>query len=328
MRVAISGTHCCGKSTLIDEFLLTHPDFAHEPEPYEALQEEHGETFGAELSAEDFHRQLEYCVERLAQHRPGECVIFERSPVDFIAYMLALADLGRDPDGSRLATQSRAAARRGLQDLDVVVFLHAENEVPDSEDPELRAETENQLESILIDDSSGLLPSKLLIIEAFGSTAQRLKALEVALTREGAHKLRAPRNEEEWRAYHEIRRRVLFEKRGEIGVYDDKHPDEFQPLNHPLILFYEAAPIGVIRVDVRDQVAWLRRVAVREDKQRRGHGRAMLSLAEDFARDHGCHEVRSNVAVDAVRFYEHCGYVHDDMTVGTGEGMPMCKSLH
>ena len=182
MRVAISGTHCCGKSTLIDEFLLTHPDFAHEPEPYEALQEEYGETFGAELSAEDFYRQLEYSVERLAQHRPGDRVIFERSPVDFIAYMLALADLGRDPHGSRLAAQSRAAARHGLQELDLVLFLRAENEVPDSEDPELRTETENQLESILIDDSGGLLPARLLIIEAFGPTTQRLKTLEVALT--------------------------------------------------------------------------------------------------------------------------------------------------
>ena len=40
MRVAISGTHCCGKSTLIDEFLSAHPDFAHEPEPYTVLQED------------------------------------------------------------------------------------------------------------------------------------------------------------------------------------------------------------------------------------------------------------------------------------------------
>ena len=147
------------------------------------------------------------------------------------------------------------------------------------------------------------------------------------MNRESAHHLRAPHNEEEWRAYHEIRRRVLFEKRGEIGVYDDKHPDEFQAMNYPLILFYEDAPVGVIRVDVRGQVAWLRRVAVREDKQRRGHGQAMLSLAEEFARDNGCHDVRSNVAADAVPFYEHCGYGHDVATVGNRDGIPMCKSL-
>ena len=42
MRVAISGTHACGKSTLIDEFLLVHPEFTHEPEPYTVLDEDYG----------------------------------------------------------------------------------------------------------------------------------------------------------------------------------------------------------------------------------------------------------------------------------------------
>ena len=51
MRVAVSGTHCCGKSTLIDAFLLTHSDFAHEPEPYTALTEDYGEVFAAVNSA-------------------------------------------------------------------------------------------------------------------------------------------------------------------------------------------------------------------------------------------------------------------------------------
>jgi AAA domain len=181
MRVAISGSHCCGKSTLIDEFLLAHPDFAHEPEPYELLLEEHGEIFRAEVSAEDFQRQLKHSVERLALHRLDDSVIFERSPADFIAYMLALAELGRDSSGSRLAAQSCAAARQGLQNLEVVVLLRAETEAPDDEDIELRTEADDQLERILLYDSLDLLPSKLLVIEAFGSTTQRLQTLEAAL---------------------------------------------------------------------------------------------------------------------------------------------------
>jgi len=37
MRIAVSGTHGTGKSTLIDEFLGAHPDFVHEPEPYAVM---------------------------------------------------------------------------------------------------------------------------------------------------------------------------------------------------------------------------------------------------------------------------------------------------
>ncbi|HEX7830976.1 MAG TPA: hypothetical protein VF787_15075, partial [Thermoanaerobaculia bacterium] len=64
MRIAISGTHGSGKSTLIDDFLHAHRDYAHEPEPYEWLDEP------AEPDAESFYRQLELSVERLRRYPP------------------------------------------------------------------------------------------------------------------------------------------------------------------------------------------------------------------------------------------------------------------
>jgi len=141
------------------------------------------------------------------------------------------------------------------------------------------------------------------------------------------HILRAPDNQDERDAYHAIRRRVLFEARRKFGVYDENRPDEFKTGHHPLILIYDGVPIGVIRVDIDDRVAWFRRVAVREDLQRSGHGRILIKLAEDFARDQGCDMVRSNVAVDAVIFYERCGYSHDHSGVAEGGSVPMLKPL-
>jgi len=52
----------------------------------------------------------------------------------------------------------------------------------------------------------------------------------------------------------------------------------------------------------------LRRVAIRSDVQRHGHGRVLLSLAEDFARAKGCERLASHVATDAVEFYRKCGF--------------------
>src|SRR4029453_1767913 len=90
MRIAVSGTHGVGKSTLIDEFLRKHPEFVHEPEPYTVLVEDLGEEFSDEPRVEDFHRQLEFNIDRLRQHTPGEKVIYERCPIDFLAYIDAL----------------------------------------------------------------------------------------------------------------------------------------------------------------------------------------------------------------------------------------------
>jgi len=144
---------------------------------------------------------------------------------------------------------------------------------------------------------------------------------------ESSHNLRRPCNDGEWRAYHAIRREVLFENRGCVDIYNENHPDELENGNHPLILVDGGVPIGVIRVDVRDQVAWFRRVAVRQDLQRAGHGKRLLDLAETFARKNNCSEARSNVAAGAVGFYQRCGYSTDLSTAADAQSILMFKRL-
>ena len=184
MRVAIAGTHCCGKSTLIDEFLITHSEYTHEPEAYEVL-EEHGETFAAEPSANDFARQLEYNVNRLDEFGPDDNVIFERSPADYLAYLLALEKLRRDPDARLLKEQAIEVTKRGIRNLDILVFVRPNDgdyEVSDDEDPVLRTAVDNYLEQILLDNELDLVVSNHpLVIEASGSIAERVEALNTHL---------------------------------------------------------------------------------------------------------------------------------------------------
>src|SRR5262245_5317187 len=122
------------------------------------------------------------------------------------------------------------------------------------------------------------------------------------------YELRTPSSPEEWQAYHSIRRKVLFENRGRFGIYDENHPDEHRIGNHPLLLMMDGEAIGVIRIDINGNYAVFRRVAIREDLQRAGHGRLLLTLAEAFAQERGCLHILSDVAPDAAGFYERCGY--------------------
>ena len=193
MRVAVSGTHCCGKSTLIDEFLLTHPDFAHEPEPYTVLEEDYGEIFAAAPSLDDFYRQLEFNVRRLRRYRSGDRVIYERSPVDFLAYMFAINDRLRDQESTRLVENSMGLVRDAVQRLDLILFLPLDNDddtghtMSDSEDPELRRAVNSRLVEILSDDDFNLFEAQHpVVLEAQGSNAQRLRTLEAFLERRRA----------------------------------------------------------------------------------------------------------------------------------------------
>jgi GNAT superfamily N-acetyltransferase len=143
------------------------------------------------------------------------------------------------------------------------------------------------------------------------------------------HELITPSDPVEWRAYHDIRRRVLFEARGQIGVYDENRPDERGPGHHSKLLLYRGDPVGVVRIDIDRTTATCRRVAVRSDVQRLGHGRALLTLAQRFAQDSGCVRLVSFVAADAVEFYRRCGFtIGRDITGAAGhEPVYMTKPL-
>jgi predicted ATPase len=169
MRIAVSGSHCTGKSTLIDEFLLAHPDFIHEPEPYTVLVEEPGEEFSAEPCVEDFLRQLQFNVERLTQHTRGTKVIYERCPIDFLAYIECLIH----NDTNLVSRVSEA-----MQHLDLIVYLPIDNaiEVDEDEFPKLRKAVDRRLSVIYREDEFSVS-----VIEATGPTQNRLRIVEAAM---------------------------------------------------------------------------------------------------------------------------------------------------
>ena len=137
--------------------------------------------------------------------------------------------------------------------------------------------------------------------------------------------LLTPATPEAWAAYHDIRRKVLYERRGRMGVYDANHPHDRSPNNFPKVLLQDSAYIGALRIDFVDDIAYLRSVAIIEPRQRKGFGRVMIRLAEAFARAKGAKRVESAVAPDAVMFYEKCGY----QLLGSlgGANVPMYKDL-
>lgn len=176
MRIAVSGTHCTGKSTLIEEFLQAHPDFVYEPEPYIVLLEEFGEEFSAEPCVEDFIRQLHFNIDRLREHKRGARVIYERCPIDFLAYIDAL--------DSRAAQASLGLVSDAIHNLDLIVYLPLDHtiDVPQDEFPKLRESVDRRLNAIFNDDDFWIMTSSdVVVLEATGSLKQRLRILEKAL---------------------------------------------------------------------------------------------------------------------------------------------------
>ena len=159
------------KSTLIDEFLRAHPGFVHEPEPYTVLVEDFGEEFSEEPGVEDFQRQLEFNLERLKHHTREARVIYERCPIDFLAYIAVL--------DTKSAESALDQVIEGMQHLDLIVYLPLDhNHAIEAEYPKLRKAVDRRLSAIYREDDFGIISgSGIEVIEATGSTEQRLRSI-------------------------------------------------------------------------------------------------------------------------------------------------------
>jgi len=116
--------------------------------------------------------------------------------------------------------------------------------------------------------------------------------------------------ESDWRDYHSLRRKVLWDARDRSG-YDENHRDEYVPTNHPLLLKLDGRSIGMTRLDdFGNGNGAVRLVAVAVDVQRRGHGRVLSALVESYARRLGIGTLLVNAAPEAVGYYEKMGWEH------------------
>ena len=173
MRIAISGTHFSGKTTLIANFLKQFPNFTSVEEPY-ILLEEQGYAFSNPPSVEDFERQLEFSVRSIMGSRNN--TVFDRCPIDFLAYALAVGEV----DMERWVQKMESA----IQLLDLIVFLPIENRipVPDSEDLKLREKVDENLQEMLLNDSLGIL-NDVEVLEVKGSKDKRMRMVKAELDR-------------------------------------------------------------------------------------------------------------------------------------------------
>ncbi len=168
MRIAISGTHFSGKSTLVEALSDELPQYTTVEEPYYLLQEE-GYEFAESQSLEDFEQQLERSVENLEESAPN--VIFDRCPADILGYLLAHTDaeaFGIEEWLPRVQT--------AIRKLDLIVFLPIEEPdrivLPFSQDAEYRQQVDEKLKEIILENPFDF---EVDVLEVTGSLNSRVE---------------------------------------------------------------------------------------------------------------------------------------------------------
>ena len=115
VRIVVSGTHASGKSTLVSDLAMAL-GYAQLPDPFELVDDD-VEPAGAE----SFGQQLAVAAERLVELPAGADVVAERGPVDFLAYLEALADLGRPTARPAVVARLRLTTAEAMAHVDLLV---------------------------------------------------------------------------------------------------------------------------------------------------------------------------------------------------------------
>lgn len=175
MRIAISGSHRVGKTTLAEALAEALPRHELVPEPYYLLEED-GHEFSEMPTIEDFELQLERSLECLGESR--ENVVFDRCPLDIVGYL----QTHEDADAFELRDWL-PRVERAVSSLDLIVFVPIEE--PDRvavsrSEVRLREDVDAALSEIIADDAYSL---ELEVLTVGGSLATRLQQVLAHLDR-------------------------------------------------------------------------------------------------------------------------------------------------
>lgn len=177
MRIAVSGTHASGKSTLVADFAAAHPQYETMPDPFELIDEQVDQPTAGMLL-----RQLRLSADRL-EDTDSPDVIAERSPLDFLAYLLALGELDRATASHEVLERARELTASALRHVDLLVVLplNARDRIRigDDEDPDLREATDAALLDLI--DDPDLILGTTRVLEITGDRARRLSTLQGAV---------------------------------------------------------------------------------------------------------------------------------------------------
>lgn len=164
MRIAVSGSHATGKSTLVADLQSRLEGYVIVEEPYHAVVGE-GHVLGHPPSVDDFLLLVDRAIDDLQRQESGY-VLFDRSPADYLAYLSAL-------DSASISAAHVESTRAALSTLDLVVLVSVErpDRIAGVEMPRLRREVNRVLTEMFIDDSWDF---NMPVVEVHGTPVERV----------------------------------------------------------------------------------------------------------------------------------------------------------
>jgi N-acetylglutamate synthase-like GNAT family acetyltransferase len=143
-------------------------------------------------------------------------------------------------------------------------------------------------------------------------------------------KILSPKTREEFKAYYDLRYKVLREP---WGLPKGTEKDDYEPISDHYMAVDEKSGeiLGVVKLFEKEPgIGWFSHLAVATSRQRQGIGKQLLDLAESRARERGFTALGCLARLNTTAFFEKEGYRVIGLPVhylGTTQVVWMEKSL-
>lgn len=199
MRIAISGTACQGKSTLIKDFLETWPNYNTPEKTYRDVIIEQGLEHSSTTNKDTQWAILNFMIDELQKTSKRDNVIFDRCPLDNLVYSIWASAKNETDIDDAFIKKCMPLVRESLRFIDVIFFTPITKTAPvEIVEDELRETKKEYIEEIdnifkavhrdymnnprssffVEDDRPG-------IIEVFGNRIERIELIKLYLDNEG-----------------------------------------------------------------------------------------------------------------------------------------------
>ena len=199
MRIAISGTACQGKSTLVKDFLEQWPSYTTPEKTYRDIIAENNLEHSSKTNKETQRKILDFQIEEQQKYRNGDNVLFDRCPLDNLVYsMWACEQEGNDID-EEFVSSCLPLVRESFRNLDIIFFVPITKAAPVSIVEDGVRDTNQQVieeidyifKAVHRDHEHNpktnifVVDDKPAIIEVFGDRRERIEIIKLYIDAEG-----------------------------------------------------------------------------------------------------------------------------------------------
>lgn len=120
MRIAFSGTANSGKTTLLKSFLYTWENFTTPKKTYRDMLIEEDLDHSSSTSTDTQSTIMNFMIDQLQQYGKDDKVVYDRCPLDCLAYTLWCNEKGKEEFTREFVTEQIALCRESMRHLDII----------------------------------------------------------------------------------------------------------------------------------------------------------------------------------------------------------------